>query len=219
MSNLRGFRARLYFMIGIQVITAFASIFLIQRMSPAINLILSENVYSLEASESMLALVAQPAPLTPAQEEKFVQSLDRLKRNVTEPGEKPLLDEMTRIMGPGFKLTPDVKSALLGTLLQISEINRNAIIRSDEHSRRLGIAGCWAIVLLGIMGMIFGLAVMNSISTRLLEPIAEITNVMTQWKRGERQRRCTPRSDQGELEGTMNSINDLIDRANIKQGL
>ncbi|MEZ4750317.1 MAG: hypothetical protein R3B54_06745 [Bdellovibrionota bacterium] len=208
MPSLGNFRFRLYGLVALQLITALSAVALLERMAPAMRLILSENVYSLEASEDMLAVLASPGKLDA---DRFDEAFARARKNTTEPAEVPLLDTIEKVKGPALSGDVGARVTVVRSILELADVNRSAMYDRDRTAQRLGLGGSWAVVVLGIFGLVFGIIVIKSITTQLILPVQELTQVLLDWRRGDFRRRCTLGAKSGDLTHAMKTVNQLLD--------
>ncbi len=191
----------------LQLMTSVAGVALLGRLSPAIERILNENVASTVAVEDMLVLTAGDGnPF------EFAEALGRARSNVTEPGEVALVDRIERAHQQVVAQVPGARAELLQALKDLGELNRRSIARANHQARELGLAGAWAMALLGFAGFLVSLAAYRRIERRLLAPIVEIDAVLAAVRAGDRYRRCglSPTSVQGAR--AAENLNWLLDR-------
>ncbi|MCB0417294.1 MAG: hypothetical protein H6617_10600 [Bdellovibrionaceae bacterium] len=209
MPSLGNFRFRLYGLVALQLITALSAVALLERMAPAMRLILSENVYSLEASEDMLAVLASPGKTLDA--ERFDEAFVRARKNTTEPAEVPLLDTIEKVKASALAGDVSARVTVVRSILELADVNRAAMYERDRTAQRLGLGGSWAVVVLGLFGLAFGIIVIKSITTQLILPVQELTQVLLDWRRGDFRRRCTLGAKSGDLTHAMKTVNQLLD--------
>jgi hypothetical protein len=197
-------------MIVILLLTSFGAVGLFARMSPAIERIIQENGYSLEAGERMLASLALTHTVSDTTE--FYAALSDARRNVTEAGEEPRLEEIALYAPAAFSGDPTAKTATVEAIRGLSAINRDAMNNVDREAKRLGSAGAWSAVFLGLLGFTVGLVVVERLLHKVVHPLAELKSVLSSAMSGDRTRRCTPGSASSDVEYVKLSINTLLDQ-------
>jgi hypothetical protein len=198
-----------------QVLLAFGAIGLLSRMAPAIDRILQENVYSIQAAEDMMVAVALSADEGVEDrdlEGRFFGALERARSNVTLSEEPAILD---RIEGGYRRLLADPSNSRESTIRALEELvamNRGAMQETRDRASRLSEAGAWSVVLMAIFG--FAAAVVVVIRTRrnIVEPLSEVHSVLLAHDEGDVFRRCQFRDSSAEVRELMVTVNDLLDR-------
>ncbi len=179
-------------------------------MTPAIERILRENVYSAEAVEVMLVALAD-AEEDPGARERFFGALARAKDNVTEEDERPPLATLERVGSAAISGDGAATAEALTALRQLGNINRAAMQRADQNAQRLGSAGAWAAVFLGLAGLGASALTVRNLHRRLLLPLAEIVEVARAARANDPRRRCVRTYATGELETVMIAFDELLD--------
>jgi len=196
------------------VITCAGAISMLTRMSPAIEWILTANVYSEQEAEQMLTLLAlsdlDPQPDTLPQ--RFSDSLQRARSNITESEEQAVLDAIERQATAALAGDPEARRAVVAELGRLTTINRDAMRRADDEAQRLGTAGAWAMVLLGLIGFVTSLVVTRRLRRRIVEPVEELYDVLSSVADGDLHRRCHVPATSAELAFALRSVNDLLDQ-------
>jgi hypothetical protein len=219
MEARREFLLGIIVLVGFQVLTSFGAIALLTRMSPAIERILAENVFTIEAAEEILAVVASEeiSPDEPRNFELFQEALQRLKRNITEPGEAPVIEIIER-EGPGALAgNPAAVTSTVDALRELTAINHGAMRRAGTEAKRLGTAGAWAAVLLAVAGFSVSLMVARRLRQRILDPLAEIYEVLQSGQQANRYRRCYTADAPFQVRHLLESINALLDRSTVQE--
>ncbi|MCB9692260.1 MAG: hypothetical protein H6736_10645 [Alphaproteobacteria bacterium] len=195
---------------ALQLLTSAAGIALLARMSPAVEEILTQNVYSTEAVEAMLgARVLHDEP-------GFTTALERARGNITEPEETELLARIER--AHAAEAAPGGEERLVADLHTLGEVNRLSMVRADERARSLGLAGAWAMALLGVAGFGVTLAVYRRMERRLLATVVEVDAVLEAARQGDRMRRCVPVSRLEHEHRLAANLNWLLERAEREGG-
>lgn len=191
-------------LLGLQLAAVLAGVLLLGRMSPAIDEILADNVYSLEATEAMLAELADTEDRA-----RFDEALARARSNVTEEAEVPILDRLEGAVAEGLPPAGQ-RSDLVEDLTALSEVNRGSMQRAGDEAERLGLAGAWSLAGLGIVAFWLSVVATRRLQRRVIAPVEELADVLAAVRQGDEQRRC------GDVAGTdpriVRDLNWLLDR-------
>lgn len=206
----RELRLGISFLLLLQIVISFVAIGLLSRLSPAIDRILQENVYSIESAERMLTALArhrEGEPLDPA----FHDGLESARANITEHEEIEILDRIERestalVAGdmPAYERT-------IAALQELINENREAMRHTRDSASRLSVAGAWAAVLLAMLAFASGVVIAFRIERRIVEPLDEVFAVVKANDEGDPYRRCQLREARGELREVMEALNELLD--------
>lgn len=199
-------RLGLFALALLQLITAFAAIGLLTRMSPAVEQILLENVYSMEAVDDMLLVLAGEGDA-----KAFEDALQRATNNVTEREETSLLTTIQARYPAALAGNDSDRVAVARSLTQLAAVNRASMDRADHEARTLGWAGAWAIVLLGFASFVVILLVVRRQESRLVQPIVELHAAVERAVSGDPHRRCIAQPGPLELQRLASDLNRLLD--------
>lgn len=195
----------------LQILLSMLAIALLTRMGPAIERILEENVYSGEAVEEMMALLAsqtEPGPVP----ERFEQARRRAQDNVTEEPERPLLVTVERESPAAFAGELAARRDTLSALRQLGQVNRDSMSRADAQAKRMGQAGAWAAALLGGLALALGIVVYRRLRLRLELPIEELRRTTQRVRGGNLQARCPAGAGPYEVKQLADDLNWILDR-------
>lgn len=199
-------------LVAIQVLTSFATIGLLVRMSPAVEQDLDENIETVGAVQEMFsALVLREGDRADAQA-RFANGLQRARVNVTEPEEEPFLDVLDRLEDPALQGDPRALWQVVNALDGLSEVNHNSITRIDVTAKRLGYGGAWAAAVLGVMSFAVGVIVSRRLVLRVEGPLAEVDATLAAARRGDGHRRCAIMQAPDEVARIGQEVNDLLDQ-------
>lgn len=195
----------------LQILLSMLAIALLTRMGPAIERILEENVYSGEAVEEMMALLAtqpEPGPVP----EGFDDALRRAQDNVTEEPERPLLATIERESPAAFAGDGSARRDTVRALRQLGQVNRDSMSRADAQAKRMGQAGAWAAALLGALALALGIIVYRRLRLRLELPIEELRRTTQRVRAGNLQARCPAGVGPHEVKQIASDLNWMLDR-------
>ncbi|UKI32574.1 MAG: hypothetical protein L6W00_03080 [Lentisphaeria bacterium] len=146
----------------LNLLMALGAIWVLARMTPAIEEILSRNGQSLEACEEMFAVLAE-APADPAGgagfRDNFRQALLRAEANVTEKEEPQALEVIRRNYPAAFLGNGAAREATVAAIRLLAASNRRAMIEAEARARHLGTAGAWGVVFMALTVFVVGAAV------------------------------------------------------------
>ncbi len=197
----------------LQVLTAFGAIGLLSRMSPAVERILEENVFSNQAADEILAMLAlsESDPL-PASPERFQDALQRLRRNVTEAAEIPVIETIRESWNRAAAGDREARKVAVDSLLKLVAINQDAMRVADEEAKRLGSAGAWAAVFLALAGFAVSVLVVLRLRQRVLAPLEDLSSTLEAARHGNHHRRCHHWRAPAEVRTALSEVNKLLDR-------
>lgn len=200
-------------LVAIATLTSFGAIGILDRMSPAIQRILAENVFSLEAVEEMLAITAEldGAGATAQQRDRFELTLQRAAANITEPEEREQMAEIQQNWRRAFAGDASARKRVIAAMRELGAINRKAMARADKTARRLGAAGAWTAVFLGVFAFLWGVLAVRRAHQRILHPLSELESVVEAYHGGDRFRRCAPVPAPAEIQRVMHALDALLD--------
>ncbi|MGM0443466.1 MAG: hypothetical protein ACQEQV_04700 [Fibrobacterota bacterium] len=208
-------------LIGFNLIMAACAVFLLMRMTPAVDTILRNNGDSRTASREMLAAMSEAGAghVTNNARDRFRSSLERAHKNITEEQETSVLTTIDSSWEDAFS---GDTAAVLRTSRAISEldrINRTAMEKAEERARSLGTAGAWAVTVMALLIYLAGNLFLNSLRTNLLHPVEEIDRVIAAFHRGDVRRRCTTGAMPADMKHAAVRLNELLDRfATVETG-
>jgi nitrogen fixation/metabolism regulation signal transduction histidine kinase len=210
----RNFLLSVAVLVACNVLLAFGAIGLLTRMSPAIERILLENVYSTEAAEDLLALLALPAPALSAddRQQRFEDTLQRLRENATEPQEVPVLERVVQRYGAALAGDERAVVAVVQALQHLATVNRQAMASADQEAQRLGIAGAWVAVCIAVLSFVISLMVIRRLERHVLNPLIELHDVLDAVREGNHHRRCRIIEAPEEIRSVLHAVNALLDR-------
>jgi len=200
-----GIRLGIGLLLVLLLATSLAGVGLMVRISPTVEGILRENVVSFAAAERMLAALAT------GDEPEFEAALGIARGNVTERQEEDVLRWIERRRRAAFEGGAADTEEVAAALLDLGRINRAAIERAGTTAERLGFAGAWVMVLLGLAGFGASYAIVLRIERQVLGPLGEIVAVLRAAAGGDPLRRCGPARGAVELRETSREVDRLLD--------
>jgi hypothetical protein len=194
----------------ILVLMSAGTVALLVRMAPAIERIISENLFSLEAAEEMTLAICEGGTVPDARA-RFDRGLGRARGNITEANEQRLLATLGE-RGP-VALAGDLaaRREALAALSELGHANRTAVVREDNNAKQVGLAGAWAAVFLGALSFAWALTAVKRTRRRVIDPLNEVVHVLDAVHTGDRYRRCKRIPAPAELSKIMNGVDELLD--------
>jgi len=210
MQLTRSLRLGFVVLLAVHLATAFTAVALLGRMRPAIELIIEDNVRSLEAVEEVLTVLSDPT--ADERDERAHAAFDRAAHNVTNEEERPVI-ELIRVNLDNALAGDDAAVAIVSSQLRrLAEINRHDLETSDRRAQQLGSAGAWTVVILTLFTLTFGVVARRRLDTQVLVPLEELHEVVDDLGEGHALRRCRPNLvAAGELGQIMHTFNRLLD--------
>jgi PAS domain-containing protein len=209
----REFLVGLGTLVTLNVLFAFGAIGLLLRMSPAIERILQENVYSIEATEEMLSLLVASSrqPSRDVTLQQFEQALQRARNNVTEAEETPVLQTIQQHYRAAIGGDEQAVATVVRALQRLIHINQSAMEATGKEAQRLGFAGAWVAVLVALVSFMISLIVVHKLEERVLNPFVELYRVLQSILAGNPYRRCREIDAPEEIKRVLSSVNLILD--------
>lgn len=200
-------------LVMLNVLFAFGAIGLLLRMSPAIERILQENVYSIEATEEMLSLLVESARQSSRDVtlQQFEQALQRARNNVTEAEEIPVLQTIQQHYRAAIGGDERAVGTLVRALQRLIHINQSVMEATGKEAQRLGFAGAWVAVLVALVSFMISLIVVHKLEERVVNPFVEIYRVLQSVLAGNPYRRCREIDAPEEIKRVLISVNVILD--------
>lgn len=198
----------------VQILLMFAAVGLLSRMTPAIGHILEDNERSIHAVERMLVVLAEPPSSEPSRladrRQRFGLALEDARSNITDEREQPVIDQIDAQLDAGLAGDPAALAELRVELSKLGDINRDAMHDANAQAKRLGTAGAWVLVMLGMMGLALSVAVIRRFQGKLIQPVYELGAVLEACSDGDRHRRFNPADASVEFREVAQVVNALV---------
>lgn len=200
-------------LVGMNLLLAFGAIGLFTRMGPAIDRIMQENVYSIVAAEEILSRLATSdgGTIEPAVRLRMDRAVGRIAENVTEAEETPLVESLRALLPQVVAGNQQARKRFVADIGRLIRINRAAMKRVDEEAQRLGSAGAWAAVFVGVISFLASWLVVVRLQRRLVLPILDLHGVLENARVGDRLRRCRHADAPREVVEVTREVNMLLD--------
>lgn len=190
MRTHREIRFAVLSLLALQALTAVVGVLLLGRLGPAVDHILENNEFSLEAvAEAEAVLVESPGRLGVAETQRLTEAVGRAAQNITEAEEPPHIATLQTHLAGTVAGRAEDRQIFHQSLQELARINREAMHASAEKAGRFARAGAWTLVVLALVTLTVGLIVLGRARQRLLEPLDRLTSVAQAWRRGDHLRR------------------------------
>ncbi|MCF7790801.1 MAG: hypothetical protein K9L78_04685 [Victivallales bacterium] len=202
-----------WLLVILNLILVFSSIALLNRMSPAIAKIMSENDHTIQACEKMLMVLAESnnSNITTENKKKFYAFLKICEGNITEENESQVIKQIKKYSKSALSGNRDSISKIIIYISKLTAINRDAMVHAQGKARRLGFAGAWGIAFIACFSFICGLFYIKHINKRLLDPLDELHEVFKVQRTGNSYRRCVKKTDSPYINFIFDEVNSLLD--------
>ena len=203
-----------WLIIGLNLLMAFGSIWVFARMTPAIEVISSQNERSLKASETMLAALAL-SPEAPgggkALQNSFSRAYETAQKNITEQGESEAIALIAANYIKALNGDALAKQKTVKAVLRLGEINRKAMVAEDLEAMRFGAAGAWGVAFMAAGVFFAGMLFIRVLKRGMIKPLEEMRSVLTARRNGNRLRRCSGYDLPPDIRSLFNDFNEVLD--------
>lgn len=202
-------------LISLNLVIAFASIWVFMRMAPAIEIIIERNEKSLHSCEEMLsslALAHQSKKDVTQLRVSFTNALERAKTNITEKDEPTAIKAISENYVLAFAGSWEGKEKTVAAIQHLSQINRAAMVKADQKAKQFSNAGAWGIVFMASILFMFCMLFIRGLKRNLVKPLEEIHSVIQAMKTGDGLRRCTEADVPQDIRYIFSGINGLLDQ-------
>ncbi len=201
------------FLVSINLLIAFGAIWLFMRIAPAIDLIVKNNVSSLESCQGMLA------SLIPTENESiakknfriFEYNLKKAKDNALKNSERVRVNTIRRNYKKAFDNDIESRSHIMLAIDQLARINKDAIFKLEKKAMQLSKTGAWGIVFMAGMMFLLSMLLLQRLNKKFLYPVEEIYDVMKACKNNDNLRRCTGVNMNEDMKLIFDETNKLLD--------
>ena len=187
-------------------IITIAGIYGFQRLEPAINLLNSSNTKSLYYSEQMLTSISAKKDLN-----NFEKNLNLAKNNITETGEKEVIDNIYSKYLPAFKGNKEFEEATIYEITELAKINRMAMEEAGIKAKKQRTIGIWIILFPSFFMWIIGIALLKRLDRTYIKPIQELNDAIFEYNKGNYMRRCPSITASKDLQKLYDGINTILD--------
>ncbi len=209
----------------LNILLGLGSIFLVERIQPAINKILEENAYSVSAAISMLEAIsdhqenllaeAQNQDAEPEAQILFWDNFENAKKNITLANETKIIQEIEKTATLFWSGDVTQKPELKNLISELAHINLKDMQKKRKKAESLSITGAWGLGFLLIFSLVLQLIFRSKILSGMIEPMEQIYNVLKDFSEGNPLRRFVEQKDNlMEIKKTGYLINTILDKSN-----
>ena len=206
------FAKRIYFsfisMLACCTLIAFAGIKGFQRLAPTIENINSRNTQSLYYAEQMLTSISTQKDLV-----HFEQSLESSKQNITEQHERDVIENIEESYRQAFSGNREAEHTTIKNIVKLTEINRKAMADAGARALQLERIGMWIIIFPTVFAWIIGITLLKLLNRNIINPLSELKSVISDYRRGNKMRRCPKITQSGEFKELYLDINAILDNS------
>lgn len=187
-------------------IITFAGIYGFQKLEPSINILNNSNTQSLYYAEQMLVNLAVKDDLN-----KFETYLNKAQNNITENGEKDIIDKISENYQKAFEGNEKIKEETIGNITSLAEINRLAMEQAVIKAKKQKTIGIWIILFPSFFIWIIGITILKRLDRIFIKPIQELNDVIYEYNKGNHMRRCPSITASKDLQMLYDGINNILD--------
>jgi PAS domain-containing protein len=201
-------------LLGFQVATTLVVLRQLAIVGPTIDVVLRENVASLEAAEDMLAaLTDAQSPSGGGHSDAFDDALALARAAKTEQGEEEQLDKIAANIDAAMSGDPWARGRVVSAIREISSLNRKAMSDANDDVGAIANMGAWSAVIFGLLSFWVSHIVSRRLRARLEAPLIELDLALEGVRRGERMRRVgLAMGGPAEATRIAENLNWLLDR-------
>ncbi len=176
------------------------------KLEPYINTLNSRNTQSLYYAEQMLSSISARKDL-----KTFEHNLEKARNNVTEAGEEEVLNKIADNYLPAFKGNKKIEEEKIDEIAKLSKINRVAMERAGRIAKKTESIGVWIILFPSIFIWIIGFTILARLRRTFIKPIQELNDVVLDYNKGNKMRRCPSYTSSKDLQKLYDGINSILD--------
>ncbi len=201
-------RIFLYFIILLicSTVIALAGIYGFQKLEPSIKLLNSSNTQSLYYAEQMLTDISAKKDI-----KAFEENLSLAKNNITEDGEETIIDKIEANYIAAFKGNKEIEEETIKNIADLAKINRVAMEHAGITAKKQQAIGIWIILFPTIFIWIIGIALLKRLDRIFIKPMEELNDVIFEYNKGNRMRRCPSVTESKDLQMLYDGINKILD--------
>ena len=177
-----------------------------QRLEPFVNTLNSSNTKSLYYAEQMLFNISAKKDIR-----KFEEYLNFAKNNITEAGEKEVIEKIDGNYQPSFYGNNMYEEETINSIAEYSRINRVAMEQAGLKAKKMQTVGIWIIIFPSVFIWIIGLTLFARLKRTFIKPIQELNNVIIDYNNGNCMRRCPSHTESKDLQNLYDGINRILD--------
>ena len=177
-----------------------------QKLEPFVNTLNSSNTKSLYYAEQMLSSISAKKDIR-----KFEKYLNLAKNNITEFGEKEVIEKIDGNYQPSFNGNNMYEEETISDIAELSRINRIAMEQAGLRAKKIQTVGIWIIIFPSVFIWIIGLTLLARLKKTFIKPIQELNDVIIDYNNGNSMRRCPSYTVSKDLQKLYDGINRILD--------
>ncbi len=187
-------------------IIAIAGIYGFQKLEPSIKLLNSSNTQSLYYAEQMLSSISAQKDLN-----RFEKNLNLAKNNITEKGEKEVIDKIFSNYLLAFNGNKQIEEEIVSEIAELAKINRLAMEQAGIKAKKQQTIGIWIIIFPSVFIWIIGIALLKRLDKIFIKPVQELNDVISEYNKGNHMRRCPSVANSNDIQILYDGINNILD--------
>ncbi|MGI6680448.1 MAG: hypothetical protein ACOX3T_03020 [Bdellovibrionota bacterium] len=204
-------------LVAINLTVSFCTIWLFLRIIPAIDLIVQNNVSSLEATKSMaLALsVIKDESASKKNIKNFKIALNKAKENISNKEEEEVLSKIEENYKKAFLSGNALNNTVARKELRLAlddlfKINQKEIVRLKKEASNISMAGAWGLVFMALFILFITMLFLKKLEKKLLLPLEELFEVI-KVRESNKFRRCKGTNLNKDIKLIFDGVNELLD--------
>ena len=179
--------------ISLSVIIGLSAMFLVERIVPAIDQIVKENAFSIDASINMLDAISANDHMNHSSllENKFWNSFKAAENNTSIIEEQKILGQIKDLAVLYWASNSnEVERQQLSTYItSLAKLKLQDMQTKDDEAQFMGLAGAWAIGILLLLSISVQLYFRHKTLATIIKPVEDLMQAMESFACGNRQRR------------------------------
>ncbi len=196
-----------FILLVFSTLLAIAGIRGFYRLAPSIEHINSHNTHSLYVAEKMMSAFAVKKDI-----QQFETALEQGRLNITESGEADAIANIEAEYKNAFLDNKQSQNVVIDNIINLTKINRLAMQQEAVKAKNISSAAAWLITFLTIFTWFIGFGILNTLQRHLFSPVNEIINVLDDYKKGNKLRRCPRLAPNKIFQSIFNNINEILDK-------
>ncbi len=216
------FRYTANLIIAINLIIGLSSIFLVERLLPAVRDILDDNATSMHAILDMgeaLARHNEQGKWANTESEVFWQAVKKLEKNISFAEEQYLLADIKELGEQYFSGSLYLKADLSAKINEFARLNLDDIATKDKKIHFQGTSGAWTIGFLALISVILQLIFKSRIISIFMDPLSDFLLSIREYCGGNLLRRFNNPHASEELKDTGRLLTVILDENMDKRKL
>ena len=175
-------------LLGLLIILGGYAHYTVQQLDARSRTVLQDNFYSVQLGQDMLVALDQTAtqPTSPNGLPRFHYLLSREAGNITEPGERPVVDSLTRSLA---QLEPTNSAIGLAQLRQLThrmvQLNMQAVARKDAMANRAAVRTGRYLLTFIVLSILIGLGFVLSVPEAAVSGLRKLSASMAHAAQGD----------------------------------